>query len=182
MSTTRFFVCAIAVVVAFFTSEASALQCWKCSSDLDRACADPFNETEIRRGRGGTLYDNLQQNYNNRQNYDPNFNPPNYNPNFQGQTPTLEYCDENEASLRRMKNVCVKKTVRGNSYVSIIRRCALIGFNEEVTTCHDPVSRGLTLEFCEYCDRDGCNSAFGVKANVFLASLLALGLILFFRQ
>ncbi|KAJ8959161.1 hypothetical protein NQ318_022422 [Aromia moschata] len=108
-----------------------ALECWKCSSDIDRNCRDPFNVSDSA-GRGGRYYDNR---YNDRQTYDPNnpnynsnnpnYNPnnpnynPNYNPNFpsynsfSGQTPALERCDDNEASLKRMKNVCIKKTIRG---------------------------------------------------------------------
>lgn len=68
-----------------------------------------------------------------------------------------------------------------NNYINIVRRCAMIEWNQEVGTCHDPQSRGLNLEFCEYCDTDRCNSAFGVKANVLFASLLSLGLVLFVR-
>lgn len=93
---------------------ASALQCWKCSSDIDRTCADPFNETEINSRRGGNFYDSLQPNYNQGQNYNPQFNP-GYNPNYRDQTPTLETCNDNEANLKRMKNVCIKKTIRGEA-------------------------------------------------------------------
>ncbi|KAJ8983549.1 hypothetical protein NQ317_006594 [Molorchus minor] len=81
-----------------------------------------------------------------------------------------------------MRNVCIKKTIRGSGYVSIVRRCAMIALNENVGTCHDPVSRGLSLEFCQYCDYDGCNSATGLKTNIALASISSLVLILFFRK
>ncbi|KAJ8971318.1 hypothetical protein NQ314_000760 [Rhamnusium bicolor] len=69
-----------------------------------------------------------------------------------------------------------------NNYISIVRRCAMLGLNEAVGTCHDPVSRGLSLEFCEYCDYDGCNSATGIKTNILLASILSIATVLFFRQ
>lgn len=67
------------------------MQCWRCSSDILRSCSDPFNTSDILALRnGGSVYNNLQQNYNQRQfdssnpNYNPNYNSnnnPNYNPN-----------------------------------------------------------------------------------------------------
>ncbi|KAG5887767.1 hypothetical protein JTB14_035114 [Gonioctena quinquepunctata] len=112
-------------------------------------------------------------NFNNQRQYDPNFNNqrqndpnfanrgqvnPSFNPNFNnnGQLPKLELCDENEARNRRMKNVCLKEIVRGNNYVSIIRRCEMIPLEETVGTCRQSVNKGLLLGFCENCEYDGC--------------------------
>nr|CAH7749189.1 unnamed protein product [Callosobruchus chinensis] len=181
------------LVLIAAVQKASALQCWKCSSDIDPMCNDRFNQSDILARRGGGLYSPLtqrqpydQQGYN--QNYNPNYNPNynqnynnNYNPAAQSSSwPILDNCDDNEARLRRMKNVCMKKVIRGPGYSSIIRRCAIIPPEQTVGTCHEPVSRGLSLEFCEYCDYDGCNSATGLKTNyILLGSILAmLGFIL----
>nr|XP_023021836.1 uncharacterized protein DDB_G0287625-like [Leptinotarsa decemlineata] len=126
-------------------------------------------------------------NFNNQRQFDPNFNRgqvpfnQNFNPNFiNGRSPRLEVCDENEARNRRMKNVCLKEVVKGNNYVSIVRRCELIPLEASVGTCQQNVNKGLYLGFCEYCDYDGCNSATGLRTNLFLAAV-ATSVLMFLR-
>lgn len=255
--------------------EGYALQCWTCSSDIDRSCADMFNTSDILRFGGGYYqsayqssfsqqpydtynqrpYDNRDRDHryrdynprdpNSRDTYDrdrsrdrdynsrdPNYRdgnrdpyydrdhrdpyntrdpnnrdyPPrdygrdynqqsrSYDPNYPSRDvnyqrpqaqiassqsgPRLVTCNEEEARLRRMRNVCVKKVQRIGEYqLTYIRRCEMIPFEKEVGTCYDPVSRGISLDFCEYCEYDGCNSATGLKFNIFLASLVPLVLL-----
>ncbi|CAH1106555.1 unnamed protein product [Psylliodes chrysocephalus] len=200
-----------AVLFTFVFEKSFALRCWKCSSDIDPSCRDPFNEYNNRNYRQSSgAYDNLQQNYNQRQydnyntrydtnnnnnnnqrydnqrydnNRDPNYNPgfSNYNSGYNNvnRAPVLEQCDENEARNKRMRHVCLKEIVRGSSYVSVVRRCELVAYEQPVGTCSQGVNRGLTLDFCEYCDWDGCNSATGLKTNVYLAAAISL-IVLFF--
>jgi hypothetical protein len=199
------------VLFVFIFHEAISLQCWKCSSDIDHTCSDPFTDVAAYRGRSNS-YDtqsyNQRQNGNNNYNrqYDPNYNrqydqnynrqyDQNYNnrqydqnqygsglrSGFSNNPPTLEVCDENDARNRRMKNVCLKEIVRGSNYVSVVRRCEVVPYEQTVGTCSQGVSRGLTLDFCQYCDYDGCNSANGLETNVLVATLLAsIILVLYF--
>ena len=60
----------------------------------------------------------------------------------------------------------------GEHQVTYIRRCEMVSYEKDVGTCYDPVARGISLDFCEYCDYDGCNSATSLKLNVILASLV----------
>ncbi|ENN81733.1 polyribonucleotide nucleotidyltransferase [Dendroctonus ponderosae] len=256
------------VVLGFSLYKGSALQCWTCSSDIDRSCADRFNASDFRFGLG---FDQAYQSPYNQQPYDPynqrpsdrdrdyrtrdynsrdpntrdqydrdrsrdaynrDYNtrdpnyrdgnrdpyfdrdhrepynrdpnnrdyPPrdynqgrNYDPNYptrdvnyqraQAQVasqsgPRLTTCNEEEARLRRMRNVCIKKVQRiGDYQLTYIRRCEMIPFEKEVGTCYEAVARGISLDFCEYCEYDGCNSATGLKFNIFLASFVPLVLI-----
>ncbi|CAH1116156.1 unnamed protein product [Phaedon cochleariae] len=251
----------VVLCVVLTLEKANALQCWRCSSDILPECRDRFNESEIIARRGGSsLYDSLQQNYQQGQRFDPNYdsqrnqrqydpgysgqrdqrqydpgysgqrdqrqydpsysgqrdqrqydpaysgqrNQRQYDPGYSGQPvgqqraydqnynpnqrqfgqnfgsssslnnrlPELETCDENEARLNRKRTVCLKEIVRGNNYVSIIRRCESIPFEQTVGTCQPSVNRGLQLDFCEYCDYDGCNSATRLKMNIFLAAFI----------
>ncbi|KAL1497958.1 hypothetical protein ABEB36_008836 [Hypothenemus hampei] len=248
------------LVLGVSVYEGHALQCWACSSDIDRSCGDRFNVTDFRYGGyyqpyplgGQAPYDQYNprpydrdrdyrnrdpnrdpyfdrdryrdpaynRDYNNRDynNRDPNVRDPyldhrdqyNRDPNNrdyppprdynQGRTydqnypprdyyqraqaqisqsgPRLVTCNEDEARLRRMRNVCIKKVQRiGDYQLTYIRRCEMIPYEKEVGTCYDAVARGISLDFCEYCDNDGCNSATGLKFNILLASLVPLALI-----
>ncbi|XP_057656678.1 uncharacterized protein LOC130894108 [Diorhabda carinulata] len=187
------------VLFVFVFHKAATLQCWKCSSDIDHTCSDPFNDVTTYRSSSSYNSQSYNQrqidnNYNrqydpnyNRQ-YDPNYNrqyDQNYNPvyntglrNDYNSRPMLEVCDENDARNRRMKNVCLKEIVRGSNYVSVVRRCELVPYEQKVGTCSQSVNRGLTLDFCEYCDYDGCNSANGIKTNILIATTIAF-LVLF---
>ncbi|CAG9856813.1 unnamed protein product [Phyllotreta striolata] len=210
------------VFVIFVFDKSIALRCWKCSSDIDPSCRDPFNEYGSRGYGQSSSYDRLRttgynqrpsyDNYNSRydprydnqrydnqrydnqrydnqrypENRDPNYNPGgfnNYNQGYNnvGRQPVLEVCDENEARNRRMRNVCIKEIVRGSSYMSVVRRCELIPYEQSVGTCSQGVSKGLTLDFCEYCDWDGCNSATGLKTNLFLAAGVSSVLLFFYH-
>lgn len=249
-----------------------ALQCWTCSSDIDRTCAEPFNSSFFLGGGGyyqsSSYYSNNQppydqynqrgydnRDYNNRdfRNRDYNTRDPNsrdpyfdrdrnrdpynnrdtnnrdgyrdpysdrdrdqynrdpnnrdypprdysrdvnqqgrtYDPNYPPRDyqrasafassqsgPRLVPCNEEEARLRRQRNVCIKKVQRiGENQVTYIRRCEMISFDKDVGTCYEAVARGISLDFCEYCDHDGCNSATGLKFNVLLASLVPMVLL-----
>ncbi|XP_072392950.1 uncharacterized protein [Diabrotica undecimpunctata] len=197
------FVISTVIFIAIF-QKAFTLRCWRCSSDIDSSCRDPFNDYTSR-SRSNSYdsqqsyqqrpYDQRQIDYNrqydnnyNRQ-YDPNSNrqyDQNYNPSYNGgyrndinSRPNLEICDENEARNRRMKNVCLKEIVKGSNYVSVVRRCELVPFEQTVGTCSQGVSRGLLLEFCEYCDYDGCNSATGHKTNLLAVMISLIALFLY---
>ncbi|XP_066137706.1 homeobox protein 2-like [Euwallacea fornicatus] len=119
--------------------------------------------------------------------YDPNYPPRDANyqqVRAQAQLaasqsgPRLVPCNEEEARLRRMRNVCIKKIQRiGDYQLTYIRRCEMVPIQKEVGTCYDPVAQGISLDFCEYCEYDGCNSATGLKFNLFLAGLMPLVLL-----
>ncbi|XP_050311462.1 uncharacterized protein DDB_G0283697-like isoform X1 [Anthonomus grandis grandis] len=278
------------VLFGFTVYEAYALQCWACSSDIDRSCADIFNSTDLLRFGGGYYqgyqsggqynpqpydpynqrpYDNRdsrnrdfnsrdpngrdpyydsrdrqggQYNNNNRDynrdyngrdgnrdpyfdrdhrdpyNADPNnrnYNPSSgrdygrdqynqqqgrsYDPNYpardvgyqrvQAQAqlaasqsgPRLVTCNEEEARLRRMRNVCIKKVQKiGDYQLTYIRRCEMIPLEKPVGTCYDAVARGISLDFCEYCEYDGCNSAPGMKFKGIFVPIILVVLWQFF--
>uniref|UniRef100_A0A6P7GF28 Probable ATP-dependent RNA helicase ddx42 n=1 Tax=Diabrotica virgifera virgifera TaxID=50390 RepID=A0A6P7GF28_DIAVI len=201
------FIIGTVVFIAIF-QKAFSLRCWRCSSDIDSSCRDPFNDYNSRSGSNSYVsqqsyqqrpYENQRQyEYNNRQydnnnynrQYDPNYNrqyDQNYNNggynggyrNDLNSRPNYETCDDNEARNRRMKNVCLKEIVRGSNYVSVVRRCELVPYEQTIGTCSQSVSRGLTLDFCEYCDWDGCNSANGHKTNLLVGMISLIAVFLY---
>lgn len=108
------------------TISGDALQCWRCSSDIEPACRDPFNFTNYIGGGGYNNYGSqgYQSDYDRNRQYDSQYDrnyDRNYDPNYQrgynrpaqqfsGRTyPQLVTCDDNEANLRRMKNICYKR-------------------------------------------------------------------------
>ncbi|CAG9767444.1 unnamed protein product [Ceutorhynchus assimilis] len=146
--------------------------------------------------RDGYNRDPYNRDSNNRDNYPPprdyNAQSRSYDPNYQqprdtsyprpqaqlgfGQPgPRLVDCNDEEARRTGMRNVCLKKVQRVGEYqLTYIRRCVAIPLEKEIGTCYDPTARGISLDFCEYCEYDGCNSATGLKFNLFLASLVPL--------
>ncbi|KAJ8959173.1 hypothetical protein NQ318_022434 [Aromia moschata] len=69
----------------------------------------------------------------------------------------------------------------GLNYESTVRECAMVDFDNDVTTCHVPVDSGFTLISCHYCEYDRCNSSTGLKTNILLAGALAVASVLFLR-
>ncbi|KAF7279342.1 uncharacterized protein LOC143206587 [Rhynchophorus ferrugineus] len=146
----------------------------------DRDNRDPYNRDTNNR-------DYYSRNYNT--NYGSQARPydstyPSYQrsqplPVSQPDGPRMVTCNSEEAYLRRMKPVCVKKVQKiGQTQLTFIRRCEMIPLNMDIGSCDDRVARGISLEFCEYCDYDGCNSATGLKFNIILASLVPLVMLL----
>ncbi|XP_050311463.1 uncharacterized protein LOC126747022 isoform X2 [Anthonomus grandis grandis] len=204
------------VLFGFTVYEAYALQCWACSSDIDRSCADIFNSTDLLRFGGGYYQGYQSGGQYNPQPYDPYNQRPydnrdygrdqynqqqgrSYDPNYpardvgyqrvQAQAqlaasqsgPRLVTCNEEEARLRRMRNVCIKKVQKiGDYQLTYIRRCEMIPLEKPVGTCYDAVARGISLDFCEYCEYDGCNSAPGMKFKGIFVPIILVVLWQFF--
>ncbi|CAH0564143.1 unnamed protein product [Brassicogethes aeneus] len=189
------------VVAAFYIQNGFGLQCWQCSSDIEPECRDQFNYSNYvgggsnylysgNQGQYGGQYDQGGRQYDQGRGYDRPYDrfdqnsQRGYNRPVQQfssrQYPQLVNCDDQGANLRRMKNVCYKrKQTSTNGYTTIIRRCETVPLDTYAGTCYDPVQRGISVNFCEYCDYDGCNGATSVKINVLTALVPLLAFLIY---
>ncbi|CAH0564142.1 unnamed protein product [Brassicogethes aeneus] len=161
------------VLVAFFgvilalVKNGDALQCWKCSSEMDVTCRDYFNVTKIMQTR--RYFDNI--NYGNRQ-QQPITNDPH-----------LELCDDRFTTSYDKTNVCLKTIhTTPNGMQVVNRKCMLVNKDLKSGACPQELTqRGQSLDYCLTCNYDGCNAATGLKTTL-LSSLIPVALMLFFRK
>ncbi|XP_045475933.1 uncharacterized protein LOC123681724 [Harmonia axyridis] len=175
-----------------------ALMCWSCSSDLDIRCHDHFNTTKFDRFynqqnfqtggnyQSGSYNQNYpQQNYQGRNNYNQGYNNQGYNQGYQNNQyqsrPTVPYiktCSFN--SFGDKKAVCMKKVSTSNDQKTLtIRDCVTIPAGQSVGKCPSESNSYIQVDFCEYCDTDGCNSGNSIQVNLAVAftSFIALFLL-----
>lgn len=149
--------CAIVAVFAL-VQVGEALRCWSCSSDMDAPCADYFNIT----------------NFNRFYRYDP-----------RAQTPQLMDCDQQQSAYPiNQRPVCMKKKQTTYGRTTYVRQCRFLHPEERIGTCPtETTSSATTIDFCEYCEHDGCNGASLSSASVILAALVpAVVLAVVLRQ
>ncbi|KAL3272742.1 hypothetical protein HHI36_014204 [Cryptolaemus montrouzieri] len=177
----------VLLVIGFVQIDAQ-LMCWSCSSDLDIRCHDHFNTTKFDR-----FYQQQQGNYGN--NYQGgNYQSGNYNPNYPQQNyqnrggfqnnpyqtrPTAPYIKPCVfSSYGDKKSVCMKKVQTSNDgRTTTIRDCATIPMSQSVGKCPSESNSYIHVDFCEYCDVDGCNSGNNMQFNLFLTALSVLSLL-----
>lgn len=154
------------IVTLFFAylHNGYALRCWSCSSDLDMSCMDPFNSTKMLQHR------NYFQQVNNNNQYSRN------------DMPILRECTNELGQIYNQKQMCVKRVINvpyGKKIVS--RECKDVSTNQVTGTCPDK-SGNANVEFCEYCDYDGCNAASGMRLNLLAAIAVPSALLLALRR
>jgi hypothetical protein len=125
----------IAAVVAVTFQEASALKCWRCSSDASNAafCDDPFDQSIITEQQRRWSY------------VECSFPPTQNNPyNSAGQT---------RAVCKKVKQLINDKTV-------ISRSCFWEDVNAPRDSCYNTNTPSyIRTEYCQTCTTDGCNGA-----------------------
>lgn len=73
-------------------------------------------------------------------------------------------------------------TDTSSSQQVVIRQCATVPRNTRPGTCsHETTGSSISIDFCEYCDYDGCNGATGLQKGL-LAVLIPALLLLFLRK
>ncbi|XP_022916750.1 UPAR/Ly6 domain-containing protein bero-like [Onthophagus taurus] len=134
-----------------------ALKCYKCTSFEMELCADYFNQTDIRR----------------RMIYGPNFADAQMPKEIDCGTEVFAYPSINQRA------VCVKKVETEYGRKRYSRECMFI--NRDLTTLECPQesrpSSHKTLESCDVCDTDLCNSSpklFSLKSFFLLTFLTIL--------
>ena len=142
------------LVLLAIAKTGSSLQCWTCDSEQDYMCADYFNTTDFYRSFP-------------------------YNP--QRQVPSLTTCPEaGNVYLNNQKPVCVKQkqSYSGSNRVTTIRQCKSVPRDAPMGTCPPTTTgSGLSIDFCEICDRDGCNGASTMGMSL-IATILPAALLL----
>ncbi|XP_044759376.1 uncharacterized protein LOC123317079 [Coccinella septempunctata] len=169
------------VVLVLGISQIDALMCWSCSSDLDIRCHDHFNTTKFDRFynqqtggnyQSGGYNTNYQQNYQGRNNYNQGYNQGYQNNPYQSR-PTVPYVKTcTFSSYGDKKTVCMKKVSTSNDQRTLtIRDCVTIPNSQSVGKCPSESNSYIQVDFCEYCDTDGCNSGSSLQVNVAVAAL-----------
>ncbi|EFA07944.1 hypothetical protein TcasGA2_TC005525 [Tribolium castaneum] len=142
-----YFAAALTVLLAL-AHNGWALQCWSCSSDLDPSCMDHFNATRYSQFRN--TYQQVNPNYQNQRN----------------EMPVLRQCENNLGQIYNQKPMCVKRIINVPYGKKIItRECKSVSMNQAVGTCPE---KNSNIEFCEYCDFDGCNHAAGLRGSLWV--------------
>lgn len=182
------------VFASYLMARTEALMCWSCSSDLDSRCHDHFNTTKFEYGRfnnpnvyGGGGYDpnynrgNYQGGYNNPGGYNNQGgynNPGQYNNQFQTGPPRYPYlkpCSSDLTGIYDKKFMCMKRVQTSNDGRRItIRDCKMVPVGQSTGSCPTESNPYQSIDFCEYCDHDGCNSAGNLKINYFLGLIAIL--------
>jgi len=136
MARSGFLVFAAAVfVIAVTFQEASAIKCWRCSSDASNAafCDDPFDASIINEQQRRWSY------------VDCSYPPGQLNPYSQSST---------------QRAVCKKTKQLVNDKHVISRSCFWENVNAPKDEClNSNTPSYIKTEFCETCSTDGCNGA-----------------------
>ncbi|XP_017783294.1 PREDICTED: uncharacterized protein LOC108567386 [Nicrophorus vespilloides] len=133
-------------LIAYF-STSDALRCWSCSSDMDLPCSDYFNTTALSRQY-----------------------------NRYGNAPQLTECTHNnQLTYQTGKPVCSKKVQTSYGRTTYIRQCMYLHEQEKVGPCPaETTTSATTIDFCEYCDYDGCNGSSSLKSALLLTIISPL--------
>lgn len=134
---------------------ASALRCWRCSSDASTAafCDDPFTQDIITEQQRRWSY------------VDCSYPPQAY--------PFNQQSAQTRAVCKKMKQVI-------NDRVVVSRSCAFEDINAPPNSCTNAQTPSyIKTEFCETCLTDGCNGAsqYGSAALMVLVSALLAKLL-----
>lgn len=151
--------CGIMLLVAVFMlatslQKASALRCWRCSSDASTAafCDDPFTQDIITEQQKRWSFVDCS--------YPPG----------SGSFPFNQQLGQTRAVCKKMKQII-------NDRVVVSRSCAWEDVNAPPNSCVNTQTPSyIKNEFCETCTTDGCNGAgqYGpVLGMVLLAALVA---------
>ncbi|XP_055303862.1 uncharacterized protein LOC129569231 [Sitodiplosis mosellana] len=125
----------IAVIMAVSFQEASAIKCWRCSSDASNAafCNDPFDASIISDQQRRWSY------------VECTYPPGQLNPYSQG---------------ANQRAVCKKVKQLVNDKYVISRSCFWENTNSPKDEClNSNTPSYIKTEFCETCTTDGCNGA-----------------------
>jgi len=136
MARSGFLIIAVAVIIMAINFErASAIKCWRCSSDASNAafCNDPFDSSIISEQQRRWSY------------VDCSYPPGQLNPYGPSNT---------------QRAVCKKTKQLVNDRYVISRSCFWENVNAPRDECmHSSTPSYIKTEFCETCSTDGCNGA-----------------------
>jgi len=150
-------VIAAIVVLAAVVEQASAIKCWRCSSDASNAafCDDPFDASIINEQQRRWSF------------VDCSYPPGQLNPYSQSST---------------QRAVCKKTKQLVNDKYVISRSCFWENINARKDEClNNSTPSYIRTEFCETCSTDGCNGAaqYGpIALMVLIPAVLAKILLL----
>lgn len=129
-------------------------------------CADYFNTTQYRPYTGSNYYQP-------------------YGGGSVGNQIALQDCEQQGGNipLRNQRAVCMKKKQTTFGRTTYIRQCRFLHYDEKVGACPtETTGSSTTVDFCEYCDYDGCNGATTMRNSFLLAAVLPLVGMLLLRK